>query len=179
MRARTKSLLGWAAALGLVAAALSAITLGILLVRRDSSRLRSRITQLEASLSVAAAGTETAPVPAPAPVAVPVPVPVAVPALRLPDPPAAYPQIGYLTCDDGAPPLPLFGRPSVARKGRWYYYTVVPGGIKAPLEVRRRMCMEEVGCEELFDGDNGVIVRDHPTSGGLAWTVRLYTYDRV
>lgn len=95
--------------------------------------------------------------------------------------PGTYPQLGYLKPSSSASqaslsPLPLYGRHSLSRVGRAYYYTIIPGsGIKVPLHSSNRDCMEEVGCEELYTGDN-VTVPDSDQS--VVWSVVMYKYNR-
>ncbi len=105
-------------------------------------------------------------------------------------PPATLPQIGYLILaaasapavreSDGAAaqaapatasssPLALYGGPSNVRRGRWHYYVIVGAGVKVPLRVGSRQCLLELGCDELYDGDE-VTVQDAPAR----WVVRLY-----
>jgi hypothetical protein len=69
-------------------------------------------------------------------------------------------------------PLPLYARPSVARRSRWYYYTIV-AGIKVPVHVEGRDCMSEIGCEELLGGE---LVR--VPDAGTIYRVHLYKFDR-
>ena len=84
--------------------------------------------------------------------------------------PETYRQVGFLTRADSAP-LPLYGQASLARRYRHFYYTLLPGtGIKVSVFVRQRDCMEDVGCEELNDGDEVLV----PETQGGAWAVKLY-----
>jgi hypothetical protein len=85
--------------------------------------------------------------------------------------PETYSQVGFLTREDSAP-LPLYGQASLVRRYRHFYYTLLPGtGIKVSVFVGRRDCMEDVGCEELGDGDE---VHVPETTGG-PWTVKIYS----
>lgn len=85
--------------------------------------------------------------------------------------PETYSQVGFLTREDSAP-LPLYGQASLVRRYRHFYYTLLPGtGIKVSVFVRKRDCMEDVGCEELNDGDE---VHVPETTGG-PWTVKIYS----
>ena len=90
-------------------------------------------------------------------------------------PPATFGQIGYLVAsdDDGGrgARLPLYGQPSRTRRGRWHYYTIDGAGIKLPITSSGRDCMDEVGCDEIFDGD---MVSVDVYKQGPTWTVRLY-----
>ena len=83
-------------------------------------------------------------------------------------PPDTFPQIGYISSSapSSAPspttasPMPLYGNASNARRGRWFYYTII-GGIKVPVEHRGRSCMDEIACEQLSDGDRVRVPDDH------------------
>lgn len=123
-----------------------------------------------------AAGVPVTPLPNPTQSSPPPVVRVAVDANASPDP-ETYGQVGYLTPG----PLPLYGQASSARRGRWFYYTIVPtaggaGAIKVPIRAGSRDCMQEVGCEELADGD---VVSVPDAAGtdllpGGPLTVRIY-----
>lgn len=80
-----------------------------------------------------------------------------------------YQQVGYLTGEGGGM-LPLYGKPSYARRGRYYYYTIV-NDIKVPVYYENRDCMKEVACDELYDGME-VVVPDYNPS--IKWTVKRY-----
>lgn len=103
--------------------------------------------------------------------------------------PGMYPQLGYLKPAAGSVAtgiLPVYGRPSIARNNRAFYYTIVPGSsIKVPLrstESGQRDCMEDVGCEELSTGDL-VTVPDAADAVGVPqdtqWLVVIYKYNRL
>lgn len=82
-------------------------------------------------------------------------------------PPVVFGQIGYLKQHDTI--LPLYGEASQTRRGRYFYYTI-SNGIKLSLQHKNRDCLDEVACEELFDGEE-VLVED---LGQELWTVKLY-----
>lgn len=85
--------------------------------------------------------------------------------------PETYSQVGFLT-REGSAPLPLYGQASQVRRYRHFYYTLLPGsGIKVSVFVRKRDCMEDVGCEELGDGDEVLV----PEMQGGPWTVKIYS----
>jgi hypothetical protein len=65
--------------------------------------------------------------------------------------PVHFPQIGYLTGEDGTP-TPLYGQESAVRRNRYRYY-VVRNGVKLQIVSKRRGCLDELACEELYDGD--------------------------
>ena len=71
-------------------------------------------------------------------------------------------QIGTLTgrtgTEETSPPvvLPLMGRQSLTRRNRWHYHTFTDTTNKQPLPVwfNNRDCMQEVGCDEIMQGDS-------------------------
>jgi hypothetical protein len=77
--------------------------------------------------------------------------------------PEQYQQVGVLTApggtDTSATPtrtiLPLFGRKLVTNRDRWNYYTRTDGmnPVQVPLEYKRRKCDDDVGCDEIMEGD--------------------------
>jgi hypothetical protein len=81
-----------------------------------------------------------------------------------------YEQVGYLTSTDSGVVIPLYGKPSYARRGRYYYYTIV-NDIKVPVYNEGRDCMKEIACNEVYDGYE-VVVPDH--NPAVKWTVKLY-----
>ena len=89
-------------------------------------------------------------------------------------PPVTFRQLGYLSSAlEGSQRLPLYGQESRTRRDRWHYYAVSPEGIKVAIRDMRssppRDCLDEVGCSELFDGDE-VSLEDL----GGRWTAKLY-----
>lgn len=85
--------------------------------------------------------------------------------------PVTFRQVGYVELGGGAeatPTLaPLYGRQSQVRRHRWYYYVLLDG-IKLPVISGKRDCMEEVGCDELADGDAVSV------GGRASGAVRIY-----
>jgi len=70
----------------------------------------------------------------------------------------AYQQIGilYREVPDGeSKVLPLYGRPTCIRSQRWNYYTQTDGfnPIKLSIQMQHKDCMDQVGCNEINDGD--------------------------
>lgn len=91
--------------------------------------------------------------------------------------PVTYPQVGYMK--DGAHVLPVYGRPSFTRSGRGFYYTIIStSGIKVPLHSMNRDCMDDIGCEDLFTGDE-VTVPDSGLGRDKQWKVVIYKYNRT
>ncbi len=77
--------------------------------------------------------------------------------------PEQYQQVGVLTAPGGTETsgtptrtiLPLFGRKLVTNRDRWNYYTRTDGmnPVQVPLEFKRRKCDDDVGCDEITEGD--------------------------
>ena len=71
---------------------------------------------------------------------------------------SSYQQIGILTSEetDKEPiVLPLFGRKLTNRSDRWQYYTATDKNnmMRIPLSYQNRDCEDEVGCNEIYSGD--------------------------
>lgn len=68
--------------------------------------------------------------------------------------PEKYQQMGILRLDDGGI-LPLYGRPTASRSDRFQYYsrTDTYNPVQMPVRHKNRDCVDDIGCEELFDGD--------------------------
>jgi hypothetical protein len=87
--------------------------------------------------------------------------PINVPTGGYPD---TFQQLGVLTSPGGtetsATPtrtiLPLFGRKLATNRDRWNYYTRTDGinPVQVPLQFKRRNCDDDLGCEEINDGDS-------------------------
>jgi len=95
--------------------------------------------------------------------------------------PDSFQQVGVLTApggtdNSGTPSrtiLPLFGRAIDAARNKWNYYTRTDGmnPVQVPLQFKRRNCDDDVGCDEVLDGDNvGVPIM------GQAFTANIYRY---
>lgn len=69
--------------------------------------------------------------------------------------PEAYQSMGLITMDDGQI-LPLYGRRTASRSDRFQYYTRTDSynPVQIPIRHKRRNCEDDIGCEELFDGEN-------------------------
>ena len=69
--------------------------------------------------------------------------------------PEAYQSMGIVTTSSGEL-LPLYGRRLASRSDRFNYYTRTDTNNPIPLPIRykRRDCQDDVGCDELSDGDN-------------------------
>jgi hypothetical protein len=68
--------------------------------------------------------------------------------------PQAYQQMGIIKAGDQL--LPLYGRQTAYRSDRYNYYTRTDtyNPIQLPVRFQRRDCMDSIGCEELFGGEN-------------------------
>lgn len=68
--------------------------------------------------------------------------------------PETYQSMGVLTMEDGAI-LPLYGRRTASRSDRFQYYTRTDtyNPVQLPLNYKRRSCVDDIGCDELFDGE--------------------------
>ena len=86
--------------------------------------------------------------------------------------PESYQSMGVLKTEDGEI-LPLYGRRTTSRSDRFQYYTRPDSNnpVQLPLRHKNRDCQDDVGCEELFDGDSLVVV---PT--GKKGTVTIYRF---
>jgi hypothetical protein len=86
--------------------------------------------------------------------------------------PQAYQQMGIIK--SGEQLLPLYGRQTAYRSDRYNYYTRTDtyNPIQLPVRFQRRDCMDSIGCEELFGGENVSI------SGiGKEGRVEVYKFD--
>ena len=77
-----------------------------------------------------------------------------IPALATRGIPETYQSMGVLKTDSGQI-LPLYGRRTASRSDRFQYYTRTDSynPIQLPLEHKRRNCQDDVGCDEVYDGD--------------------------
>ena len=90
---------------------------------------------------------------------------------NLDTPPVVFGQIGYIVHNEDGKRMPLYGQPSYTRRGRFNYYTIDASGIKLPILSSKRDCMDEVGCDEVYDGDQVSVDGEAHAS---TWNVRLY-----
>jgi hypothetical protein len=92
--------------------------------------------------------------------------------------PSTFQQVGVLVADsevDKKPTiLPLFGKKLATHRDRWEYYTASDEYHmwRVPVSVQKRMCDEEVGCEEIYNGDEVVV----PDYGNRGFRARIYKY---
>jgi hypothetical protein len=68
--------------------------------------------------------------------------------------PEAYQSMGVLTMENGQV-LPLYGRRTGSRSDRFQYYTRTDtyNPVQLPLRYKNRDCQDDVGCEEIMDGE--------------------------
>jgi len=87
--------------------------------------------------------------------------------------PEAYQSMGIVTTPSGEL-LPLYGRRLASRSDRFNYYTRsdTNNPIPLPINHKRRDCQDDVGCEELFDGESVEII---PTK--QKGTVTIYRFN--
>jgi hypothetical protein len=87
--------------------------------------------------------------------------------------PETYQSMGVITMDDGQI-LPIYGRRTASRSDRFQYYTRTDtyNPVQLPLRHKRRDCQDDIGCEELFDGDSITVA---PTN--QVGRVTIYRFD--
>ena len=71
--------------------------------------------------------------------------------------------------------LPLFGRPTYSGSNKWNYYTSSDKfqTVKLPISIDGRKCTDDIGCNELMNGDMITI----PSYNGR-FKVEIYDFDR-
>lgn len=81
-----------------------------------------------------------------------------------------FQQIGILY--DGNEVLPLLGRPTYRGSHKWNYYTLTNNAIsiKIPLVNKGNVCLDNNGCDELYEGDKINI----PEYNNQQFTVKIY-----
>uniref|UniRef100_A0A6C0CUB7 Uncharacterized protein n=1 Tax=viral metagenome TaxID=1070528 RepID=A0A6C0CUB7_9ZZZZ len=95
-----------------------------------------------------------------------------------PNRPLDYQQIGILTSNetDKEPiVLPLYGRKLYNRSDRWQYYTATDKNnmMRIPLSFGNRPCEDDVGCNEISNGDTLTI----NIYSGRTFTATVYRTD--
>ena len=80
--------------------------------------------------------------------------PTALPAIATRGLPEAYQSLGVIKTGDGQV-LPLYGRRTASRSDRFQYYTRTDtyNPVQLPVRYKNRDCQDDIGCEELFDGE--------------------------
>lgn len=86
-----------------------------------------------------------------------------------------FEQIGYLVRQAGSTAiglparLPLYGQASRTRRGRYNYY-VIADKLQLPIMYNKRNCSAEIGCDELYDGQEVMI----PDDGNAVYVTQIY-----
>ena len=78
-----------------------------------------------------------------------------------------YRQLGYLSNHERK--LILFGKPAHYRRDKWYYYTMLDD-IKMPIEINKRKCTIQPGCDSVSTKDMVVV-------DGKEYIVNMYDTD--
>lgn len=88
-----------------------------------------------------------------------------------------YQQVGVVTAEtsQGSKILPLYGRQLWKGSNRWNFYTSTDqyNSLKLPVYSNKKDCQDQVGCDELYDGDEIVI----PQYGENKFKVSMYKLD--
>jgi hypothetical protein len=93
-------------------------------------------------------------------------------------PSSGFQQMGFLkeTLSSGETKLlPLYGEQTYPGSNQYRYYTNTDGfqSVKLPITNKNKDCMDEYGCDELYDGNN-ITVSGYDKD----YTVQLYKIDR-
>ena len=78
-----------------------------------------------------------------------------------------YKQLGYLS--NNKRKIILFGKAAHYRRDKWYYYTIIDN-IKYPIEINKRKCSVQPGCDSVSSKD--IVQVD-----GENYTVTMYEFD--
>ncbi len=86
--------------------------------------------------------------------------------------PESYQSMGVITTGDGQV-LPLYGRRTASRSDRFQYYTRTDtyNPVQLPVRYKNRDCQDDVGCEELMDGESIKV-----TATGKEGKVNMYRF---
>lgn len=89
-----------------------------------------------------------------------------------------YSQVGVLTNNDNHKNtiIPLYGRPVYHGSSKWLYYTSTDkyNTIKLPITHKSRNCSDDIGCDELSDGETLTI----PAYNNNTFKVSIYQLDK-
>ena len=78
-----------------------------------------------------------------------------------------YKQLGYLS--NNTRKIILFGKAAHYRRDKWYYYTIIDN-IKYQIEINKRKCSVQPGCDSVYSKD--IVQVD-----GENYTVNMYEFD--
>ncbi len=97
-------------------------------------------------------------------------IPINIPTKGLPE---RFQSVGIVTSPDGQV-LPLYGRRTAGSTDRWNYYTRTDtyNPVPIPVSYKKRDCMDDIGCEELMDGEE---IKNFGT--GTGGKVHIYRMD--
>ena len=72
--------------------------------------------------------------------------------------------------------VPLYGRRIAARRDKWNYYSRTDGlnPVQVPVRYKNRDCDEDIGCDEVFDGDEVAV-----PAQGQTFKVQLYKHNNI
>jgi hypothetical protein len=84
-------------------------------------------------------------------------------------------QVGILTDDEKDTILALYGQPTFRGSSKWMYFTATDKfqSIKLPVWRDQRNCTDDLGCDEVYDGDAIRV----PAHGGKAFKATIYSID--
>jgi hypothetical protein len=87
--------------------------------------------------------------------------------------PESYQSMGIIKTPEGKL-LPLYGRRSISSRERYNYYTRTDtyNPIPIPIYIKGRDCQDQVGCPELFNGDNVKMSATNETGEVTIYRVR-------
>jgi hypothetical protein len=87
--------------------------------------------------------------------------------------PESYQSMGIVKTSSGEL-LPLYGRRVASRSDRFNYYTRsdTNNPIPLPINYKKRDCQDDVGCDELYDGDSVEIIPSKQNG-----TVTIYRFN--
>ena len=85
-----------------------------------------------------------------------------------------YQQVGILVeenaTDAGKKILPLYGEQTFRGSNNWRYYTGTDGfqSVKLPVIHKKKNCQDEMGCDEIYEGDNiNILAYEKPYKASL------------
>jgi hypothetical protein len=91
--------------------------------------------------------------------------------------PETYQSMGVMAMEDGQI-LPIYGRRTASRSDRFQYYTRTDSynPVQLPIRHKRRDCQDDIGCEELFDGDTITVIPTNQTGRATIYRFDGPTY---